>query len=80
MMYNEDKYKANMLLEINPMYYDQIRTRIDVRKYKYVYFILYHPMLANPIQIVKIIPDKERIKWIHNNVERAEEIIKMINN
>lgn len=80
MMYNEDKYKANMLLEINPMYYDQIQTQIDVRKYKYVYFILYHPMLENPIQIVKIIPDKERIKWIHNNVERAEEIIKMINN
>lgn len=78
MMYNKDKYNANMLLEINPMYYDQIQTQIDVRKYKYVYFILYHPMLENPIHIVKIIPDKNRIKLIHNNVEKAENIIKQI--
>ena len=78
MMHNKDKYNANMLLEINPMYYDQIQTQIDVRKYKYVYFILYHPMLENPIHIVKIIPDKNRIKLIHNNVEKAENIIKQI--
>jgi hypothetical protein len=80
MMHNKDKYNANMLLEINPMYYDQIQTQIDVRKYKYVYFILYHPMLANPIQIIKIMPDNNRIKLIHDNVEKAEGIIKMINN
>jgi hypothetical protein len=76
MMHNKDKYNANMLLEINPMYYDQIQTQIDVRKYKYVYFILYHPMLANPIQIIKIMPDNNRIKLIHDNVEKAEGIIK----
>lgn len=80
MRYKSDIYNNDSLLAVKPEYFYQCMSHMMCTGASETYFIAYNPFQADPIHIVKIVPNEKVFAEIEKRIQLANDIINQIIN